>query len=199
MPGSDLIHDRRASKKDRLIQYLQKGGNDPEMEQIWDQYEFIEGKLRCMKKSNVAVIICKKYHVSRAQSYKLIKEVEEFSGLTHAPNKEYLIYVQVERLQRDIEVASAKHDFKAVAALSKELRLWMHNPNEQDLSILEKLQLHQFNIQININGETTEASLDTFYKLSEAQKRSIIENQDLEFSPWEEVKQMIDETGKSEA
>lgn len=191
MAGHDLITDRRASKKDRLIAYLKSGVEDPEMEQMWDQCEFIERHLRSMKKSNVAIVVSKKYNCSRSHAYKLIREVEEFSGFAHAPNKEYLVFVQVERLQRDIETASMLKDFKAVSALSKELRLWIHNPNELDLSIMEKLQLHQFNIQININGEEADVPLESFYKLSEQEKKKMIKAQSQEFVPWEEMESMI--------
>jgi ACT domain-containing protein len=190
MPG-DYIEDRRMSKKDRLIAYLKSNKLDPEMEEMWAQYEFIEDKLRSMKKFNAMQVVCKKYGIGRSQAYKLIKEVEVFSGIAHAPDKQYLKWVQIEGLQRDIELARVKGDFKSVSSLRRELRLWLYEDQEQDLEMMKKLQLHQFNIQINMAGDKVDVPLSTFYKLKESEKKHLVKNQEQSFPDWEEVKTMI--------
>lgn len=192
MSKLDIIEDRRASKKDRLIAYLNSDKVIPEMEEIWNQFGFIEDKLRSMKKASAALVIQKKYCISKSQAYKLIKEVEVFSGLAHAPDKSYLRWVMVEKLQVAIDSALEKENWKEAATLSKELRLWMHDPNEMDMSILEKLQLQQFNIQINMNGEEADLSLEDFYKLSTNKKKAILNSKEQGFVEWDEVEQMID-------
>lgn len=194
MRGKNNKVDRRLSKKDRLIEYLSSNKPDPEMEALWAKYEFIEDKLRSMKKQSAMHVVCKKYGISKSMAYELIKEVEVFSGMAHKPNREYLMWVQIEGLQRDIELASAKNDFRAVAALRKELRLWLYDTSDTDLDLLSKIEARQYNITLNINGESLSVPLEKFYKMAPTDIREINSSNADVIAEWEEVEQMLNDT-----
>lgn len=194
MPGNSTL-ERTLSKKDRLLAHLNGLSSETEreeMEEMWKRYEFIEDKLRSMNKKNAMEVVRKKYSISRAQSYRLIKEVENFSGLAHAPDKDYLRWVHLEKIQMAIDLAIAKGDLNAFSRISDQLHKWLHQDGEIDLEILDKLQPRQFNMQVVINGENIQLDLEQFYKLQDKHRKAINQSSTEEIAPWDEIKLMLD-------
>jgi len=186
MPGHDL-EMRLLNKKDKLIAYAKDPASYPEMAEVWEQFEWIESKLRSMHRRNVLPLIKLKYGYERSWANRLIREVMSFSGMIHKPDAEYLKMVHIERLQRDLELASAKQDFKAVAALSKEYRFWLFPPGEQGFD-MSKLRLQQFFINVNLPQGEVAIPIETYYKLKDSEKRAIDQAQEYDDLPgWEEL------------
>lgn len=196
MPGNDVIV-RMDNKKDRLLQYLKKGGNDPELEELWNMFIWIEDKLRSMHRRHVVNVVMKRYDIkSRSWANKLVNETMSFAGMAHKPDREYLRAVHLDGIILDIKLAREAGQFKVLPALYKELRLWL-NPYGETADE-DKLQLHQFNINIQLSDETANVPLDVFYKLKQSEREAISDTaDDSEFVSWEEIKQQLSDKKES--
>lgn len=193
MSGNNDVISRMENKKDRLLRYLKSGKEDPEMEKLWDMFIWIEDKLRAMHRRHVVNVVMKKYSVSRSWAHKLVNETMAFAGMAHQPDLDYLKMVQIDAIQLDIKLAREAQNFKVLPSLYKELRLWMFPPGESAID-LDKLQLHQFNITMNLNGETAQVPIDTFYNLKQSEREALEEStSDDEFVSWTEIKEQLDD------
>jgi len=190
MPGDNII-DRRMTKKDKLIEYLNSGKEDESMEKMWDTYVYIEDKMRSMNRKNAMTVVRKKYSISRSLAYKLIKEVEIFSGQAHAPDKDYLRWVQVEKLQMAQELAINKGDLSAVARISDQLFKWINDSGDLDQDLLDKLEPRNFNMQININGANVDLPLERFYNLQDSEVKKMTKHSTEDIAPWDEIEKML--------
>lgn len=194
MPGNNYdVIARMELKKERLIQYLKRkdGETDPAMEDMWNMFMWIEDKLRAMSRKNVVNATAKKYSISKTWAYRLVNETMSFSGQAHKPDSEYLRQVQIESLQMDIKLARASGELKVLPSLYKELRLWLFPKGETDID-MEKLELHQFNIQVSLNGDTASLPLETFYNLKEAERVALEASTDDGHVSWDLIKEQID-------
>ena len=193
MPGDTDVIVRMENKKNRLLQYIKSGKDDPEMEALWSMFTFIEGILRSMSKRNAVSVTMKKYGVSRSWANRLVTEAMAFAGQLHRPDLDYLKMVHIESLQMDIKLAREAGQFKSLPSLYKELRLWLFPYGESNTD-LEKLQVHQFNIQVNINGDNLNIPLDKFYQLKQSEVQELESaGVDEDFPSWTEIKTAMDE------
>lgn len=193
MTGNNDVLTRMQNKKDKLLRYLKSSKEDPEMEKLWDMFIWIEDKLRAMHRRNVVNVVMKKYDVNRSWANRLVNETMAFTGMAHKPDLDYLKMVHLDAIQLDIKLARESQNFKVLPALYKELRLWMFPAGESAID-MDKLQLHLFDITMNLNGEAAAVPLEVFYKLKETDRKSIEEStSEEEFTSWEEIKAQLND------
>jgi len=71
--------------------------------------------------------------------------------------------------------------------------LWLFPYGESNTD-LEKLQVHQFNIQVNINGDNLNIPLHKFYQLKQSEVQELESaGVDEDFPSWTEIKTAMDE------
>ncbi len=199
MPGDKhTVEQRKETNKTRLIAYLKTDKVDPDMEDLWDRYIWIEDKLRAMSPRNAVAPVMAKYDISRSWAHRLIKETQAFCGVSNRPDKDYLANVHIEGLIMDIKLAREAKQFKVLPSLYKELRLWMNPYDEKGLEATAA-GLHQYNLTINLNGESAVVPLPLFYKLKNSEREALEGSVTDDYATWETIQKQINGDDSTES
>jgi hypothetical protein len=181
---------------DRMLHYVKHGGNDPELEHQWEQWNITYSLLKKAGKANVAKLLMKKYSISRVWAYMIIRQTETFWGKNYQYDREFLRAMTIENILMDIQLAREKGDYKAVGTLYRSLAEWSGIKDLENTLDAEKMSPHVFSLELKVAGNELPLPLDALFKLSEEHRRNLSDLVNAEDVSWDDVEDIIEHDKK---
>lgn len=124
--------------RDEIINFLAGGGEGSGIElsekqkELLDRWRYADEKIRenKYKREQISNFIIARYHVSRDTAFKDIVNAEYVFSSSYPLNKQYLIGLRIELLQKKINECYLNNDAFVASKLEKELREYIKMYND---------------------------------------------------------------------
>jgi hypothetical protein len=111
---------------EKIIEFLTQDGDDIKLSKTLqlkiERMDFCHDLIKKYgSRTRIAPLIMSKYHVSKAQAYRIFQDTQDVFGSTHRTSREFWLDILLGFMMDSRQKATIKGDFRSVAAIEKNM------------------------------------------------------------------------------